>query len=295
MTQIVNGNAGSAGTIVGGSFTTSGSTVSGFGAYGGWQVPDLVANLRVDQAWGSAQIMGALHQVNASYYSNAAGGLEPSGHPGDEWGFAVGAGIKLNAPMIGRGDYFHAQVNYTEGALRYIFQNAGTGNMWFQDGNNVAYGVMSDAVYGGTVAGGTNTSLNLTTAWNVNAAYEHFWTPNWRTSLHGGYAEVSYNSQANAILCVNQGFGAGAGSASVATAGCNNDWSTWWLGSRTQWNVTKDFYMGVDVAYQSIKGAQLPGNSAAVVPAGTSTSTVRTFGTEDNWQVRFRVHRDFYP
>ncbi len=37
-------------------------------SYGGFQAPDLVANLRVDQAWGSAQIMGALHQVNPLYY-----------------------------------------------------------------------------------------------------------------------------------------------------------------------------------------------------------------------------------
>ena len=33
---------------------------NGTGAYGGFQVPDVVGNLRVDQAWGSAQIMGAL-------------------------------------------------------------------------------------------------------------------------------------------------------------------------------------------------------------------------------------------
>ena len=44
------------------------------------------------------------------------------GHPDDKLGFVVGAGIKLNAPMIGQGDYFQAQVNYTQGALRYIFQ-----------------------------------------------------------------------------------------------------------------------------------------------------------------------------
>ena len=30
--------------------------------------PDIVANLRVDQAWGSAQVMGALHEVNPAYY-----------------------------------------------------------------------------------------------------------------------------------------------------------------------------------------------------------------------------------
>ena len=79
----------------------------------------------------------------------------------------------------------------------------------------------------------------------------------WRTSVYGGYAEVSYNGQANAILCSLQGGGngAGVGTAAVATAGCNNDWNVWWVGSRTQWNVTPDFYMGVDVMYTSLQSA----------------------------------------
>src|SRR6478672_3979670 len=54
--------------------------------YGGFQAPDVVANLRVDQAWGSAQIMGALHQVNSIYYNGL--GLT-SGHPDDKLGFAI--------------------------------------------------------------------------------------------------------------------------------------------------------------------------------------------------------------
>ena len=62
----------------------------------GW--PDMVANLRVDQAWGSAQIMGAIHQVAANYY----GATEGTGHPNDEVGFAVGGGLKLNSPMMVR-------------------------------------------------------------------------------------------------------------------------------------------------------------------------------------------------
>ena len=36
--------------------------------------------------------------------------------------WVVGAGFKLNAPFIGQGDYFQTQVNYTQGALRYVFQ-----------------------------------------------------------------------------------------------------------------------------------------------------------------------------
>ena len=114
-------------------------------------------------------------------------------------------------------------------------------------------GLLSDGVYGGTIVGANTTGVNLTTAWNVNAAYEHFWNAQWRTSVYGGYGEVSYNAQANAMICASEGAinGTGVGTGAVAKAGCDNDWSTWWLGSRTQWNVTSDFYMGLDVLYRS--------------------------------------------
>ena len=77
---------------------------------------------------------------------------------------------------------------------------------------------------------------------------------------------MKYNSQANAILCTAQGFGTGAvGANAVAAAGCDNNWNWWWVGTRTQWNVTKDFYMGLDVAYTKISGMSAPGG---VLPAG---------------------------
>jgi len=258
-------------------------------AYGGFQSPDIVGNLRADQAWGSAQIMGALHQVNGLYYGTTPG----LGHPDDRLGWALGAGIKLNAPMIGQGDFLQAQVNYTEGALRYIFQTPNS-NWGKVDGQNEGFGVLSDAVYGGTLANGSASDLQLTTAWNVNAAYEHFWNPRWRTSLYGGYAQVSYNDNANAQLCTAGGAGIGGiGSAALASAGCDNDWNFWWIGNRTQWNVTKDFYMGLDVLYQKLQTASTPGN---IFQSPTSVVTgPLTVKDQDNWQFRFRVHRDFYP
>ena len=36
-------------------------------AYGGMHSPDIVGNIRVDQAWGLFQISAAAHEVNASY------------------------------------------------------------------------------------------------------------------------------------------------------------------------------------------------------------------------------------
>jgi hypothetical protein len=268
----------------------------GLATVGGFDAPDIVANLRIDQAWGSAQIMAAGHQVKPLYY----GLLENSGHPDNKFGFAVGAGIKLNAPMIGQGDFFQAQVNYTQGAIKYMMQ-ATQGSWAFREGDSAAVGLVTDGVYGGTLAGLNGSDVELTTGWNVNAAYEHFWSPRWRTSLYGGYAQVSYNDNANAQLCsagvLNVGTGAGTGTTALATAGCDNDWNTWWVGTRTQWNVTKDFYMGLDVLYQKMQTATSSTGffTNATGPFGAGTVGPIRLDDQDNWQFRFRVHRDFYP
>jgi hypothetical protein len=291
-------------------WSASGNTVVGFGAYGGYQVPDIVGNLRVDQAWGSAQIMGAMHLVNGTYYTEGAGISTEAGHPSDKWGFAAGAGLRLNAPMIGPGDYFQAQVNYTNGALKYLLANPSSGPWTLRRGTNIAYGVVADAVYGGGTGTANASALELTTAWGFNASYEHFWNMKWRTSLYGGYTKVDYNTNANNMLCWSENnatatTAASSGTASTAIAGCNNDWSTWWLGSRTQWNVTPDFYLGLDVMYLRLhSGTTSTGTLNSVgVGAGLLSTAVSgalntanaTISDQGNWTVRFRAHKDFYP
>ena len=79
----------------------------------------------------------------------------------------------------------------------------------------------------------------------------------------------------------------------VANPGCDMNWQTWWVGSRTQWNVTKDFYMGVDMLYSKLQSASTvnEANPAATVAPSTATK----IGDVDNLMFRFRVHRDFYP
>src|SRR5262249_24092236 len=150
----------------------------------------------------------------------------------------------------GQGDYFQTQVNYTQGALRYVFQTSQPTWAINDSGNSAGWGPITDAVYGGVLGSATfpPSSLNLTTAWNVNAAYEHFWNPRWRTSLYGGYAQVSYGGEGNTLAC-------GFVQTATVTNGCNGDWNTWWVGSRTQWNITKDFYMGLDVMYSKLQSA----------------------------------------
>ncbi|WP_417684315.1 porin [Roseibium sp.] len=78
-------------------------------AYGGHKMPDLVANLRVDQGWGSAQLSGAVHNVRHSVaaYEGATG-------------WAVGGGVIINLPMLSSGSNLAFQAQYADGALSYI-------------------------------------------------------------------------------------------------------------------------------------------------------------------------------
>jgi hypothetical protein len=338
-TQIIGSNfgalpAGGFGSIVGAS-TGCGintcSTASSIGTvnvnnfgYGGYQAPDVVANIRLDQAWGSAQVMGAWHLLNPEYYNSTLGGIpggQWTGHPGNQSGWAVGAGLRLNFPMFAQGDYFQSQVNYTQGAMRYLNGGAQSPNWIRETQNNATFGIISDCVYGSNVATtavGVNpntfnaTGCNLTTGWNVNAAFEHYWTPQLHQSIVGQYGQVRYNDQANNILCGLESAGGGVGNLNggtqahlvngvpVAFGGCGNNWNLWGASSRLQWDVTKSFYLGVEVVYEHMDSAS---SATGTLPAGISmgaTSPSNAFvhvgsNAENVWVGTVRMHKDFLP
>jgi hypothetical protein len=272
-TPVVNAGAGSI-------FGASGSeAIPNTNSAVGTKWPDLVAALRVDQAWGSAQIMGAIHNASGQYY----GSSDTSGEPANVIGWAVGAGIKLNAPMIGQGDYLQAQVNYSEGASGYV--NASFANTYSQyTGGTFGFGFITDGVYSnGTGGDGT---VQLTTAWGINAAYEHFWSPKWQTSVYGAYQAFSYDGQANALFCLQE-------TGSLTTPGCSNNFSVWNVGTRTQFNVDSQTYLGLDVVYQYLNTA-LNGFPYGT-GLGAETASTRMVTNQSAWMAEFRVHRNFYP
>jgi hypothetical protein len=289
------------GTMTPGGYTTTiGGVSANAGAYGGQQMGDIVGNLRLDQAWGGGQIMGALHKVNATYYSTGLGTTPTifGGHPSDAWGWAGGVGLRINAPFIAQGDYFQSQFNYTQGATRYAMfgQSGNWGNV---RGGTESFGVNTDCVYGGTIAGGTNTSCHLTTAIGLNLSYEHYWTPQWHQSLVGGVDWIRYDTTANAILCGAAGggngtMGASGGTSATATAGCNNNWSDWFIGSRLQWDVTKNFYLAVDAVYLRQQSATICATCTLGAYA-IGGSGALTAANQGNLSVAFRAHRDFLP
>ena len=87
----------------------------------GFRVPDIIANLRVDQAWGFAGISASLHDASGAYYNTAplqtlarlTGNCVNNGHPEDKYGWALAGGAKFNLPG---GDMIGFNVCYSEGA-----------------------------------------------------------------------------------------------------------------------------------------------------------------------------------
>jgi hypothetical protein len=122
--------------------------------------------------------------------------------------------------------------------------------------------------------------------WGVNAAYEHHWNKRWQTSIYGSYIASSYNSTANGELCRQE-------TGSALTAGCDNDWNYWNVGSRTQFNIDSQTYVGLDIVYTVLNTAN--GGLTNTSSIGTSGPATRTISDQSAWIGEFRFHRNFYP
>ena len=218
----------------------------------GSKVPDIVGNIRVDQAWGSAQIMGALHNVSARYYTNTGSNLGLNcvgaqtaceGYPSDKWGWAVGAGMTLKMPWDPK-DTFSFQVAYTEGAIAYAGQ--GLTSVFLQKHGTISGFPVFDAIFGDTAR-----SLELQTAWSVTASFEHYWTPTLRTAITGQWIEVDNSATGNLLACNTPTAPLGgsifpnfAGSTNCSDAGGR----VWQLAQRTMWNPVANLDIGLEVA-----------------------------------------------
>jgi hypothetical protein len=300
------------GNPIGGAGTTP------VGDYAAVQVPDIVGALRVDQAWGSAQIAGALHQVRGGYYGNNVTGnalIGPGGYtqvaPGDKWGFAAMAGLVVNLPWA-KGDQVWVEGAYTVGAVSYTGFNTASGQIQTLgrfNGGNVAAAWALDGVFA-NIIGPTAVStgalgasgIELTTAWAIGAGIQHYWTPALRSSLFGTYNAVDYNSNATAIFCsspvgpVRTAAGAAPNFATGPVIGCNPDFNYWAIGTRTIWNPVPNLDIGLEVVYAKIETKHDPATvTLNFAGAGGRALGNYTPSSEDVWSGVFRIQRNFWP
>ena len=126
--------------------SVAGSAITGGAfAYGGTHAPDVVGNIRVDQAWGLFQISAAAHEVDASYNILGAGGVptalsEISGHPETKWGGSVMAALQIKNLPTGAGDDIKIDASYAKGDTKNVISTSGASPSFAMfGGSNRAY------------------------------------------------------------------------------------------------------------------------------------------------------------
>lgn len=266
----------------------------GIGSYAAQQVPDIVSSLRVDQAWGSAQIAAALHQIRAGVLPGAVA-------PSDAWGGAAMAGVVLNLPWSS-GDKFYVEGAYGQGAPAYtgFAANGQTAFISRFNGGNLAAAWALDGVFASNPAFPVS-GIQLPTSWAIAAAIEHYWTPAFRTSVFGTYAAWSPGSAGNDVMCrtpdssVRTVGGLGANGV-TPLPGCNFTFNVWTAGTRTIWNPVKNLDIGVEVMYSQLNQHFDPNLTRMAWQGGGG----RSFGlyvpaNQDVWSGVFRVQRNFWP
>jgi hypothetical protein len=279
----VNGLAGIGAAVITG--TAAVNNVSGGNTW-----PEIVGQLRVEQAWGGFHLSGSIINNHVAYNCGSVSGgatitvvfppppancSELSGHPADKVGGAVNAAFRFNVPT-GVNDALYIGGTYARGNLGTSWGGVAVGAaVGLVGGTNVpgAYGSLTaglvfDSVYtsnpgvtagGGLVLVGPQTQ-QLTSGYGGSIAFEHGWNAEWRTSIFGGAQFVDYNATANAILCSRFAGGAGSsgtltatvGGAQVATSGaCNWDFRVITAGTRTYWIPVRDFQMGFELIWSN--------------------------------------------
>lgn len=252
--------------------------------------PDLVAQLRLDQAWGGFHIAGEVVNNRVAYNcgqpTGACTDVSAGAPPADKLGYAVNSGLRINIPGIGVNDALYIQGSYAAGATRETFANIGQGSSTTLYGSgagvtSIASGYLTETVYNsGVIAGGINPTgaaiaaggQQLTVTYGGNIGFEHGWNNEWRTSIYGGVAVIDYNRRANAILCSRFSAGSAVGVLSNVATTCNMDYMVTGVGSRTYWSPVRDLQLGVEALWSrhhsSNEGATFTQATVAGKPAG---------------------------
>jgi len=219
----------------------------------GTRLPDVIGRLRVDQDWGSAQLTAAFHQ-NTALGASATNGTAPTTYATNLTsnakvnGYAVQAGVKVNLPMLAKGDSFLVQAAYSSGATEFVNSND-IGSVWAS--------LAHISVPMQSAIPTSATTLGAVKSWSVVGEFEHFWSPTLKQALFGSYMQLKQPTLTAAI--------------SPNTGVYNN--TTWIVGTRAVWMPVAGLDIGPEITYENTKLKAVANGPA--LPAVSSGSDIR--------------------
>jgi hypothetical protein len=264
--------------------------------YGGQRTPDVVANVRYTGTWGGAQLAGALHQIRdvAAGLTTVDGVTVPVLNPitalpnptfaDTDYGFALALHAYANLPFLGTGDTAWMSATYTDGAVGYI--NAGQAG---PIGNGVIGAGPLGLPFADAFVDPVTGDFRTNKAYGIAGGVNHNWTPAWQTNVFGSWMRFDAPAGAQFAVPVN------AATVAVGTAGTVTglvDFNEYRIGTNTIWTPVTGLQLGVEVLYTRVD----PRGRVAVpltTIAGEPTGLFKPTGSEDIWESRLRIQRDF--
>ena len=224
-------------------------------AEGGQTMPDVVGRLEWTQSWGTAVLIGALHQNRlggpfATPFNDLPG---PAGYVVDtKYGYAINAGLRINLPMLAQGDVLMMSAVWADGASSYTgWTTAGTAGSITP--------LRADALL---VPGTTDVALSK--SYSLSAGVLHYWTPTIRQSLFGAYGGLNQQGQSFDVRAVT-------------------------VGSNVIWSPVRALNIGAEVYYSRLVGVPV----SAYPYVAADNTFYRGGSSPDNWGGRLRFQRDF--
>jgi Porin subfamily len=251
-----------------GTLKTAGvSAVGSAVTYGGANLPDFVANLMVDQAWGKVVASGAVHQITYSTRQFST-----------DYGYAGQLAAKINLPMIATGDYLFLSGIYTNGASGYSLRNVAgdrasqdiTGTSGTGTGYGGSFGVGQVGVTMNDVVVNTTTgATEKASVYGASAEFGHQFTPTVLAYVGGSYTKLDWSATAQSWDNGTQ--------KSIQPA------SIYRVELGAQWTPVKGFTVWPEVSYSKV-------NAKSAV---STISTEPAKKSADAYTGRIRISRSF--
>ena len=280
------------------------------------RLPDFVGVLRLDQAWGSAQLSAAVHELNVGNVANGVGTGTGSNvsipHANSTFGWAVQGGLKINAPFVAPGDALYLQGAYGDGAQMYTGYCAYSG--CYAQQLSTIQGQKFNQFFNDATVNPFTGQMQTSQTFTATASYLHYWSPEWRSAFFGSYGEQSFSQGARlaqgAIFGLANPNGTNAyGANAVGVPGTRfyqlsqalRDTYEFVAGGSLIWSPVKDLDIGVEGLYTQIglkNGRAIdidksPTAYSNVAGINAGTFVPRTATQDSVAQVRLRIQRDF--
>jgi len=244
-------------------------------------IPQINGRLDWAQGWGEISIAGAYASVNANNVAVAAGttattpAIAADTFDASKGVWAIGAGVRINLPMLASGSALWLHAAYADGMSEYAANYTSVKTTAFRrDVGGFAMAAHPSYVYEGAGTAGNAYRIETVKSWNVAALLQHFWAPQYRSIAWVSYGSFDAPAAASArVWNGTTGFG---------------DATAWNVGKQFAWLPTRDFEIGVEVIYSRVNQDVRTGTGTPVAP-----NALVIKDSQSNFTGRLRVERNF--